>query len=280
MIYPNGQRVFAYPGRHLAGLLAASGALAYGGLRGARLNRYASGVQAKTAGIPDGYNAPALPLKPGGMAAAPKAIATVSGAGSMLSASVMSGSASITLAGNAGSMGLVVSMAGNAVLVSLTAGAGVMNLTLGMAGSGGVASVSGAGNMSLVVPFAGTGTVVQLTGTGNLKGIATMQGEWTPYAELSPQSLANAVWGALATQNNEAGSMGAKLNTASSGGVDLTALAEAVRLELSAELDRITKVAKLHGVGVSLVVTPTTRTAGDLVQTISTEGDTVTVSQA
>jgi len=234
MIYPNGQRVLCYPGRHLAGSLAASGALAYGGLRGARLNRYASDVQAKTAGVPDGYNAPALPLKPGGMAAAPKAFAAVRGAGSMLSASVMSGTASITITGNNGSMGLVVRMSGSAVLVSLTAGAGVMNLTLGMAGTGSVASLSGAGNMSLVVPFAGEGTVVHLTGSGNLKGIATMQGEWTPYAELSPQSLANAVWDTLAIQNNEAGSMGAKLNTASSGGVDLNALAAAVLATLQA----------------------------------------------
>lgn len=39
-------------------------------------------------------------------------------------------------------------------------------------------------------------------------------------------------WGAIAVDNNEAGTMGNKLNTASSGGVDMNALAEAVRTEL------------------------------------------------
>ena len=44
-----------------------------------------------------------------------------------------------------------------------------------------------------------------------------MQGEWTPYTELSPENLARAVWDALATQFNDAGTMGNKLNAASSG---------------------------------------------------------------
>jgi hypothetical protein len=66
------------------------------------------------------------------------------------------------------------------------------------------------------------------------------------------------------------------LTSAGAGG----ATAAEIRAELSAELTQITKVSKLHGVGVDLVVTPTTRTAGDLAQTIATVGDTVTVSAA
>lgn len=58
--------------------------------------------------------------------------------------------------------------------------------------------------------------------------IGSMVGNALPYTELSPQSLASAVWSAPATENNQSGSMGSKLNTASSGGVDLDALAEAV----------------------------------------------------
>ena len=55
-------------------------------------------------------------------------------------------------------------------------------------------------------------------------------------------------------------------------------IANAIRTDLTPELTQITKVSKIHGIGVNLVVSPTTRTAGDLVQTISTVGSTTTVS--
>ena len=61
-----------------------------------------------------------------------------------------------------------------------------------------------------------------------------MQGEWTPYTELSPENLARAVWDALATQFNETGTMGSKLNTASNGGVDMGAMVDAVLAALNA----------------------------------------------
>ena len=67
-----------------------------------------------------------------------------------------------------------------------------------------------------------------LTGTLTPYAIGSMVGSALPYTELSPQSLAGAVWSASAGENNQAGTMGNKLNTASSGGVDLEALAEAV----------------------------------------------------
>lgn len=57
-------------------------------------------------------------------------------------------------------------------------------------------------------------------------------------------------------------------------------VATATRSELAPELTRITKVAKIHGVDVPLVVTPTSRTAGDLAQTVTTVGDTTTLSAA
>ena len=66
------------------------------------------------------------------------------------------------------------------------------------------------------------------TGTLTPYAIGSMVGSALPYTELSPQSLAGAVWSAPAGENNQAGTMGNKLNTASSGGVDLNALAEAV----------------------------------------------------
>ncbi len=75
---------------------------------------------------------------------------------------------------------------------------------------------------------------------------------------------------------------GIAIGYSSSGVVGPTAadLATAVRIELAAELAQLTKVSKIHGIGVPLVVTPTSRTAGDVAQTITTVGDTTTVVEA
>lgn len=58
-------------------------------------------------------------------------------------------------------------------------------------------------------------------------------------------------------------------------------IAAQVRQELSAELLRISEIAKLHGLvqGAPLVVTPTSRTAGDVAQTVNTAGATTTVTR-
>ena len=63
-------------------------------------------------------------------------------------------------------------------------------------------------------------------------------------------------------------------------GPSADSIAAAVRAALTTELTQITKVSKLHGIGVPLVVSPATRVAGDLSQSISTVGDTTTVSAA
>lgn len=78
------------------------------------------------------------------------------------------------------------------------------------------------------------------------------------------------------------GPTGADYTGTATGGSGLTAeeIAAAVRTELAAELQQLTKVSKIHGVGVPLVVTSSQRQAGDLVQTITTVGDTTTVSAA
>lgn len=62
---------------------------------------------------------------------------------------------------------------------------------------------------------------------------------------------------------------------------DITAIRSGVRSELSAELLRISEIAKLHGLvqGAPLVVTPTSRTAGDVAQTVNTAGATTTVTR-
>lgn len=102
-----------------------------------------------------------------------------------------------------------------------------------IAGGQGEALLGLFGNASILPeddtsPSRSASAALSLTATGTIRAVGHMVGNALPYTELSPQSLANAVWSATATENNQAGTMGNKLNTASSGGVDLDALAEAV----------------------------------------------------
>ena len=71
------------------------------------------------------------------------------------------------------------------------------------------------------------------------------------------------------------------ITTGGGGGASPVAIAAQVRTELAAELLRIIELAKVHGLvnGTSLVVTPTSRSAGTVQQTITESGGTVTVSR-
>ena len=117
-----------------------------------------------------------------------------------------------------------------------------------------IASLTGAGDVTPPPELLGTLFMVsnQLTGAGavaaTLTAFAEVQADLTgagslavvPYAtgelaanitgqsELSPQSLAAAVWSALAAQFNVNGTMGQKLNAAASGNIDYQTLADAI----------------------------------------------------
>lgn len=196
MLYPNGQRVLTSTHRPMAGALAACGALQYGELKGARLNRYVSGVQAKTAAAPDGYSAPALPIKPGGMSALVRVV-QVDGVASLLQGAPMEGSASVVdLSAPDAGLSLVVGLSGSASVLTVTGDGAVLSLTVGLDGSASW-SLSGSAALSMVVPFGGAGSVAQVTGTADLRGLLSMAGEWTPFTDLSPEGLAQAVLAAL-----------------------------------------------------------------------------------
>ncbi len=120
------------------------------------------------------------------------------------------------------------------------------------------------------------GDQVLLEGTGYYK------------AQVDAIMVGTEVWSAVAANNNITGTMGAKLNTASSGGVDYQALAEAVRTELTPELTKIMllengltptqatvlqEIYALYGLDFTkpLIVTQNSRQAGlDIVQNIVT----------
>lgn len=93
------------------------------------------------------------------------------------------------------------------------------------------ASLAGSGDITGSLKLIST-IVADLTGGGslvsNLRGTANMEADITPFTTLSPENLAASVWNALASQFNDVGTMGNKLNSAASGGVDYGALADAV----------------------------------------------------
>ena len=138
----------------------------------------------------------------------------------------------------------------------------------------------------------------------NLRGEMNMAASIVSYGELTPEGLRDAVWSAVLANYPTSGTAGNTLALAGSGGVDYTALgvavwnsvsrtltegaapdtteiADAVRIELASELLRIVELAKVHGLvsGSALVVTPTSRVAGDISQSISSNTTTTTVTR-
>lgn len=103
------------------------------------------------------------------------------------------------------------------------------------------AEASGAGTAAL--SFSVSGAMLPIDDTPPARtgsAVITISGGLTPYAignmigttdvvtELTTDAIAAAVWNAIAASFNDAGTMGNKLNTASSGGVDMDALAQTV----------------------------------------------------
>ena len=132
---------------------------------------------------------------------------------------------------------------------------GVATLSFSMTGVGslissasGVASISFGASGNIFASKSTSGVAgLSLGGSGQLSAIGHTGGtapisfaaSWAPYAVgwlggttadagLTTTGIANAIWGASASINNDAGSMGQKLNSAASGGVDYNALAQAV----------------------------------------------------
>lgn len=170
------------------------------------------------AAFPNGYVPPytwVTPPKAGGLGS----VNEISGTGALSISSLALGKAcESTIAGTGTltppSLSLLVQLAA-AILGSGTVSAPLqasLSLASSLAGSGDLAGALGA------IAFC----VSAMTGTGaisaTLRGTATLEADIQPFTELSPQALASAVWSALAASFDEAGTMGEKLNSASSAG--------------------------------------------------------------
>lgn len=216
-----------------------------------------------------------LPNRLGGLASRNEATGagnfTGSGSLGVNVQTILTGEGNITSAIAALVVSAVAILTGQGNLTSAIVGK--LEAAAAMAGAGNVQGAIGA-IASMLATASGTGSLTALQ-----SAIGSLAANIKGYGDLTPEGLRDAVWGAIAANNNAAGTMGNKLNSAASGGVDYPALATAVRTELQAELLRIIEIAKLHGlvIGSDLVVTETARTAGTVVQTIATAGSTTTV---
>ena len=222
-MYPNGKHMSKVAGRHFG---VAPGLDVYYRGRGDRFNRFASESWLKTASTPDGYDVHGfVPARTAGSMTARTPFLDGTFTGALLQGGPMEGTGSITWTTPDGTLSLVVSLSGTGA-ITITSTGSDLKLVIGMDGTGAI-TITGSGGLSMIVPIDGTGAF-GLTGTGDLRGNSSMAGSWTPFSELSPEGLASAVWSAVAASNNTAGTMGNKLNSAASGGVDYTALGTAV----------------------------------------------------
>jgi hypothetical protein len=227
MLKQNGQIGNQYPFRYFGGLQATSrqqfGRTA---LRNWFIGEHAPD---KKSGFPDGTLAPGswvLPQNAGAMASRNN----INGTGTTISAitGVVNGQASLTGSGGitSATAQLVISMVATLTGAGTIAAAdlrGYLNAVANLTGSSSVtaaigalawasAAVSGSGSISSATPYA----------TGMLA--ATIRG----YSDLTPEGIRDQVWNAVLANFQESGSAGKALSTASSGGVDLNALAAAV----------------------------------------------------
>lgn len=219
----NGTVLNQYPLRQLGGGVHADITM-FG--RGDQRNIY-SGITDKKSGIPNGHVAPSswlLPLKPGGMSSVNYAIASITATGSALMGVTSPASSSITF-----------TVDGTGSLI--TSGTGSSTFTFTVANADLLASLSGVGSSSFTID--GTGLLdghgyaegtTTITVSGNLIAYATgsMSGTTVDSSVLTVDTIANGVWNALAVEYNLNDTMGEKLNSAASGGVDYGALGAAV----------------------------------------------------
>ena len=225
MLVGNRSTLLKSPGRFLSGgpvSVMRSAFNTHGMMRGA----YGGNYNALSA-TPDGHLSPSawvLPKTAGGMSSRNtiNGAATATGNGNLglPAAASLSGSGGITQALLALVVSAVANLSGSG---TLTAGIiGKLEAAAALAGSGNLAGAAGA-LASMLVGLSGSGAAV---GTPYASG--SMSANIKGYGDLTPEGIRDSIWNALAANYNTAGTMGNKLNSAASGGVDYAALGEAV----------------------------------------------------
>jgi len=246
--------------------------------------------ETKKSGFQNGYSGSYAWLQPmvaGGLSASRTANLGITGTASGALGRNIEGSSTITFDVPNASLQLIVSASGDASFsITTTAeiagalqalGAAYITWTAGVqapiqspiAGDSTFSIVTNSPLLGAIASGIASATIT-MTGEGTVRATGSLSGDITPYTELSPQTLSSAVWEALAANFGTAGTMGALLNAAGSGGMD------------PALVQKIEEVWQLMGLdsGNPLSVSTTERLTGAIAQAIEESGGVVTVTRA
>ena len=238
--------------------------------------------QVKRDGFPTGTNSP-YSLVMGDKGALLSATTTVSGASSTTISMAMGLAAESAITGSgtiSGSLSLVIQLACD-ILASGDISAslvGKLEMASALAGQGNLtASLS---LLAFVISeLTGAGTI-----SGTFKGNASLAADISSSSTLSPESLAAAVWNAVAASFNTAGTMGAKMNSAASAGDPWStalpgAYADGEAGKILAQIQTLVdELHQLEGLkdGSPMTVTPSSRSVGTINLDITGDGETST----
>ena len=201
------------PGRFLSGT---AGTLRSGFNKpGMAANRFEQ-MDDLSGAIPAGHLSPsawALPRTGGGMSSRNACVITFTASGEGAAGLGGVGSSTITFTAS-GTGGLIAGAVGNAT-ITFSAAASISG-TVSAVGSSAIVFTASAAIGALGYMVGQSSTV--FSGTLTPYGIGHMVGSTVDLTELTASSVATAVWAAVATANNDAGTMGEKLNDAGSAG--------------------------------------------------------------
>lgn len=197
------------------------------GKQGALLNRFSVSEEPmlKFTAIPDGYTPPyswGMPRISGGLASHTLLTAAISGTGTASGGKALTAALSAAITLTNGDLGLIVSL-----LAAISASGTLTNAELAA-----TAGLSAAISASGTITDAQLGAVVSMlsslsaSGTLSLDNFATanMEADISSVTELSPSSLANAVWNSVLSEYPDVGTAGKTLNDAGAAGNPWSAL--------------------------------------------------------
>lgn len=194
------------------------------------------------ASVPQGVRPPIawmMAKEGGGISSYRRSDVRVSGTAAAEMGFPRSGAATLTLDGVAIG-GLIVGATGS-VTITLDGAVEAFGVITGDGST--TITIDGSAALGAIASLVGE-TTISLDGAAEIMALGYMSGT-TIEAGLTPTGIANAVWSALLTQFQTDGTAGKALSTASSGGVDLNALAAAVHgyiIESGHSFEEVTRI--------------------------------------
>lgn len=179
-----------------------------------------SNIHGIPSGTPRGW---VLPVKGGALKSYRRTDMAVDGSAAAELGYPATGTATLTIDGFA-TGGLIVGATGTAT-ISIDGTAAIV-ATLNSTGTATI-SFDGSAALGAIASLTGAATLT-IDGHAEIMALGYMTGTTIETGELTPASIAAAVWNELLANHQLTGSAGKALSTASTGGVDLVALAQAI----------------------------------------------------